>query len=115
MARAEFQGTVIADSDETVVVDGNHYFPAEAVQQQYLRPSSHTTVCGWKGTAGYHDVVVGNAVCKNAAWHYADPKPAAQEIAGRIAFWKDVKVSDSTGAAAAAPLIDEEACRVHDR
>ncbi|MAT68511.1 MAG: hypothetical protein CMJ58_03210 [Planctomycetaceae bacterium] len=115
MVQAIYQGTVIAESDDTVVVEGNHYFPAEAVRQEHLRSSTHTTTCGWKGTAGYYDVVAGEAVCANAAWFYADPKPAAAEIAGRIAFWKDVQVSDSTGAAATAPPIDEGACRVDDR
>lgn len=92
MARATWNGAVIAESDETVVVEGNHYFPATAVAEEHLRPSSTTTVCGWKGTAEYYDVVVGDAVNADAAWYYADPKPAAKEIRGRVAFWKGVTV-----------------------
>lgn len=92
MARATWNGAVIAESDDTVVVEGNHYFPADAVVQEHLRPSSTTSVCGWKGTAGYYDVVVGDAVNPDAAWYYAEPKPAAGEIRGRVAFWKGVTV-----------------------
>jgi uncharacterized protein (DUF427 family) len=92
MAKATWNGAVLAQSDETVVVEGNHYFPAEAVSQEHLRPSEHHTVCPWKGTASYYDVVAGDQVNPNAAWYYPTPKDAAKEIAGRIAFWKGVKV-----------------------
>jgi len=92
MVKAEWNGTVIAESDDTVVVEGNHYFPAEAVRADVLRPSPTTTVCGWKGTANYHSIEVDGAVNKDAAWYYADPKPQAANIKGRIAFWKGVKV-----------------------
>ena len=92
MARALWKGTVIAQSDATVVVEGNHYFPPAAVDPACLRPSSTHTVCGWKGTASYHDVVVGGEVNKDAAWFYPEPKPAAAEIAGYIAFWRGVQV-----------------------
>ena len=93
MARAVWNGVVIAESAKTVVVEGNHYFPPEAVQTEHLRPSEHHTVCGWKGTASYYDVVVGAAVNPNAAWYYPEPKPDAARIVGRIAFWKGVEVT----------------------
>ncbi len=93
MARAVCNGTVIAESEHTVVVEGNHYFPPESVRTEYLRPSESHTVCGWKGTASYYDIVVGDAVNRDAAWYYPDPKPAADRIAGRIAFWKGVEVT----------------------
>lgn len=90
--RAVWKGTVIAESDQTVVIEGNHYFPAASVDQRYLRPSSNHTVCGWKGLASYYDLVVGNDVNLDAAWFYPEPKPAALEINDRIAFWHGVKV-----------------------
>ena len=93
MARAEWNGVVIADTPDTVVVEGNHYFPASAIDPALLQPSSTTTVCGWKGTANYYTLVAGGAENKDAAWYYAEPKPAAAEIKGRIAFWKGVKVT----------------------
>jgi uncharacterized protein (DUF427 family) len=92
MPRAVWNDAVIADSDDTVVVEGNHYFPPEAVRREYLQPSDHHTVCSWKGTASYYDVVVNGAVNKNAAWYYPTPSEAARKIAGRIAFWMGVKV-----------------------
>jgi uncharacterized protein (DUF427 family) len=94
MARATWNGTLLAEAadDETEIVEGNVYFPREAVDQTYLRESRTQTVCGWKGTAGYYDVVVDGEVNKDAAWYYATPKEAAANIAGRIAFWKGVKV-----------------------
>ena len=90
---ATWNGVAIAQSDATVVVDGNHYFPPDAVNRANLRDSEHTSVCPWKGTASYYDVVVGDDVNKNAAWFYPAPKDAAKEIAGRIAFWKGVRVA----------------------
>ena len=92
MPRARWNNTVIAASDATVVVEGNHYFPEASVDRAHLRPSATHTVCPWKGTASYFDVVVGDAVNKDAAWYYPTPKDAAKQIAGRIAFWKGVKV-----------------------
>ncbi len=86
--KATWKGVVIADSADTVVVEGNHYFPPESVRREHLKPSSHTSVCGWKGTAGYYDVVVGGEVNANAAWYYAQPKADAEKIRGRIAFWR---------------------------
>lgn len=92
MPKAIWNGTVIADSDDTVVVEGNHYFPRDAVDPAVLRPSSTTTVCPWKGTASYHSIVVDGKENKDAAWFYPEPKSAAAEIADRIAFWKGVEV-----------------------
>jgi uncharacterized protein (DUF427 family) len=82
----------IASSDDIVTVEGNAYFPANAIEPSCIRPSEHRTVCGWKGVAHYYDVVVDGAVNANAAWYYPEPKPAAAEIAGRVAFWKGVEV-----------------------
>jgi uncharacterized protein (DUF427 family) len=92
MPRATWHDATIATSDDTVVVEGNHYFPEADVDRTRLRASSTHTVCPWKGTASYYDVVVGDAVNKDAAWYYPAPKDAARQIAGRIAFWKGVKV-----------------------
>ena len=93
MATASWNGTQIAQSDDTVVVEGNHYFPREAVQDGVLVPSSHTSVCPWKGTASYFSVVVDGQTNENAAWYYPEPKDAAAEIRDRVAFWKGVEVT----------------------
>ena len=90
--RAIWNGEVIAESGDTVVVEGNHYFPAAAFKAEFRRPSGHTTVCPWKGTARYYDVVAGGRVNKDAAWYYPEPSEAARKIAGRVAFWKGVDV-----------------------
>jgi uncharacterized protein (DUF427 family) len=92
MPKAIWEGTVIAESDRCVVVEGNQYFPLDSVRMEYLAPIEKTTVCGWKGTAGYYDVVVGGKRNPGAAWYYADPLPAASEIRGRVAFWNGVRV-----------------------
>jgi uncharacterized protein (DUF427 family) len=92
--KATWNGTVIAESDATVVVEGNHYFPIEAVNSDVLIPSAHTTVCPWKGTASYYTLNVDDQQNENAAWYYPTPKDAAKEITGRVAFWKGVVVSD---------------------
>ena len=92
MAKASWNGAVLAESDQTVVVEGNHYFPPSAVHSEFLRPSDTHTVCGWKGTASYHDVEVNGQRNPDAAWFYPDPKPAAAEIKDHIAFWKGVRV-----------------------
>jgi uncharacterized protein (DUF427 family) len=92
--KAVWNEKVIADSDQTVVVEGNHYFPPDSVNPEYLRDSSTTTVCGWKGTARYYDLVVDGRTNPGAAWYYPSPKDAAQQIRGRIAFWKGVQVID---------------------
>jgi uncharacterized protein (DUF427 family) len=93
MTRAIWNGQTIAESDDTVVVEGNHYFPRDAVRDEYLQPSDHHTVCSWKGTASYHHVVVDGQRNENAAWYYPEPKDAAKEITERIAFWKGVQVT----------------------
>jgi len=92
MARAIWNGAVIAESNETVIVEGNHYFPPTAVKREYLRESATHTVCPWKGTASYYDVVVEGKVNKDAAWYYPEPKEAARQIAGYVAFWRGVRV-----------------------
>jgi len=92
MARALWKGTVLAESDRTVVVEGNHYFPRSAVRAEYLRPSATHTVCPWKGTASYHDVEVNGERNADAAWFYPNPKPAAEQIKNYVAFWKGVRV-----------------------
>lgn len=91
--KAIWNDAIIAESDHTVVVDNNHYFPLDSVNQTFLEASDTTSVCGWKGTANYYSIVVEGAENKDAAWYYAEPKQAAQEIKGHIAFWKGVKVS----------------------
>ncbi len=92
MPKATWNGAVIADSDDTVVVEGNHYFPPESVKREYLRESSRTSVCPWKGVAGYYDVVVDGQVNSAAAWRYDDPKPKAAAIKDHVAFWHGVQV-----------------------
>ncbi|MGE3174254.1 MAG: DUF427 domain-containing protein [Planctomycetota bacterium] len=92
MKRAIWNGTVLAESDRTVVVEGNHYFPRESVRQDLLQPSATTSYCGWKGTANYHTIAVDGTTNADAAWYYADPKPEAANIKGHVAFWKGVTV-----------------------
>ncbi len=93
MAKASWNGTVIAESDKTVEVDGNQYFPASSVKQDYLRPSNTHTTCPWKGLASYYSLEVNGKTNPDAAWYYPDPKDAAKEIKGHIAFWKGVTVT----------------------
>lgn len=90
---ARWNGQVIAASDDIVTVEGNAYFPVEALNRDLVRDSTHTSVCGWKGTAHYYDVVVDGQVNANACWYYPEPKQAAAQIRGRVAFWKGVQVS----------------------
>jgi len=90
--KATWKGAVLAESDETVVVEGNHYFPAASIKKEHFRESETHTVCPWKGTASYYDVVVGGELNKDAAWFYPQPKDAAKEIKDRVAFWRGVKV-----------------------
>jgi uncharacterized protein (DUF427 family) len=92
--KATWNNTTIAESDDTVVVEGNHYFPPESVKQEFLQPSSKHTICPWKGEASYYDVVVNGEVNGDAAWYYPEPKPAAAEIKDRIAFWRGVTVEE---------------------
>ena len=92
MAKATWGGKTIAESNDTVVVEGNQYFPVDSVKEGFLRSSDHTSICPWKGTAHYYHVEVDGLKNENAAWYYPDPKPAATQIKGRIAFWKGVQV-----------------------
>jgi len=92
MPKAMWNGVVIAESDDTVVIEGNHYFPPEALNLALIEDSEQHSFCPWKGTALYKTIVVDGARNPNAVWYYPDPKPAAKEIAGRFAFWKGVTV-----------------------
>ncbi len=92
MTKAIWNDTVIAESDKTEIVEGNHYFPPEALSMQHFRQSKTTSVCSWKGTASYFTVVVGEQENIDAAWYYPNPKSAASNIAGKVAFWKGVKI-----------------------
>jgi uncharacterized protein (DUF427 family) len=93
MAKAMWNGAVLAESDRFEIVEGNVYFPPDTVNRAYLRDSATHTVCGWKGTASYYDVVVDGQVNKDAAWYYPEIKPAAAQVKGFIAFWRGVSVS----------------------
>jgi len=92
MAKATWEGAVLAESDDIVTVEGNRYFPADALHREYFHPSSHTTVCPWKGTASYYDIEVNGKKNPAAAWYYPEPFEAAQQIRGRVAFWRGVRV-----------------------
>ena len=94
MPQAKWKNTIIAESNATVIVDGNHYFPADSLNQECFTESSETTVCGWKGTANYYDVTVDGETNLGAAWYYAEPKEAAANIKGYVAFWKGVEVTE---------------------
>jgi uncharacterized protein (DUF427 family) len=94
MVRATWNGAVIAESDDTIVVEGNHYFPIESVDQRLLQPSSKVTTCPWKGQASYYTIVVDGAENRDAAWYYPTASSKARRIEGRVAFWKGVKVAD---------------------
>ena len=93
MAKAVWENATLAESEDTIVVEGNHYFPPEAVDRSRLVPSGTHTICGWKGVASYYDVEVGGKRNRDAAWYYPDPKPAAAEIKNHIAFWRGVRVT----------------------
>jgi len=92
MPKASWNGVVIAESPRTEIVEGNHYFPPEAVRREHVRRSESHTVCSWKGTASYYDVVVGNQVNRDAAWYYPEPSDAARRIKDWVAFWRGVTV-----------------------
>jgi uncharacterized protein (DUF427 family) len=92
MVQAAWNGTVVADSDDTVVVERNHYFPRDAVRDDVLRPSGTTSRCPWKGRASYYSLEVDGEVNEDAAWYYPEPSEAAKQIAGHVAFWKGVQV-----------------------
>ena len=90
--RAIYKGQLIADSDDTVVVEGNHYFPAESLVAGRFSESAHTSYCGWKGDCRYYNVEVDGETNPDAAWYYPEPFPAAAQVRGRVAFWKGVEV-----------------------
>jgi uncharacterized protein (DUF427 family) len=90
--KATWNGATLAESDKTVVVEGNHYFPPDSINKDHFKESDRHSTCPWKGEASYYDVVVGDEVNRAAAWYYPDPKPAASNIKGYIAFWRGVTV-----------------------
>ncbi|MCG8425352.1 MAG: DUF427 domain-containing protein [Proteobacteria bacterium] len=92
MPRATWNNKVLADCDNTVVVEGNHYFPADSLNKEYFKPSDHTSLCPWKGTASYYHIEVAGKTNENAAWYYPSPKSAASQITDHVAFWKGVEV-----------------------
>lgn len=94
MKQAIWQGKVLAESDDIATVDGNAYFPISSINKDLFTPSDTTSYCGWKGDCSYYNVTVDGAENADAAWYYGDPKPAAEEIRDRIAFWKGVEVID---------------------
>jgi uncharacterized protein (DUF427 family) len=93
--KAVWNGEVIAESEQTVVVEGNHYFPPESIKRGYFQPSEQKSRCFWKGTASYYDIDVNDRQNTAGAWYYADPSPAAAEIKDHVAFWKGVKIVQS--------------------
>ena len=94
MVKAIWNGKVIAESEQTESVEGNHYFPPQSVTKEYLQESDHHTVCPWKGTASYYNIVVEGQVNENAAWYYPAPNEAPEHITGNVSFWKGVKVEE---------------------
>lgn len=92
MAKAVWNGIVLAESDETIMVEGNHYFPPESINKEYFQESNHHTTCHWKGLASYYSIAVDGQTNNNAAWYYPQPNDAAKNITGYVAFWKGVQV-----------------------
>lgn len=92
MPRAIWNDTVIAQSDDTILVDGNHYFPADSIRREFFEASDHTSRCSWKGTAQYFDILVGGQRNESAAWTYPKTRAAAKAIEGYVAFWRGVEV-----------------------
>lgn len=90
--KAVWNNEIIAESEETVVVEGNHYFPPSSINIEFLVESSTTTVCPWKGEASYYDIVIGDSINKDGAWYYPDPKAEALEIKDHVAFWRGVQI-----------------------
>ena len=93
--RATWNGAVLAESDATVVVEGNHYFPPDSLHREHFKASDHTSACPWKGTASYYHVEADGKTNENAAWFYPEPKSAASEIRDHVAFWRGVRVAES--------------------
>lgn len=91
---AKWNNKTVASSNNTVVVEGNHYFPEDSINKELFKPSTHTTTCPWKGTAKYYNIEVDGKTNENAAWYYPEPKDAASQIKNHVAFWKGVKVSE---------------------
>jgi uncharacterized protein (DUF427 family) len=91
--KAIWNGEVIAESDDTVVVENNHYFPTESLKKEYFKPSNLTSVCHWKGTANYYNVDVNGKSNENAGWYYAEPSDLAKPIKNKVAFWKGVQIT----------------------
>jgi len=92
MLKAVWNGKILAESDRTIVIEGNHYFPPETIRTEFFQESSTHTICPWKGTASYYDIRVEGLTNKDAAWYYPQPKEAAKEIEGYIAFWRGVRI-----------------------
>lgn len=92
--KAVWNGTVLAESDDTIVIEGNHYFPPDSLKREHFRPSDHHTTCPWKGEASYHSIEADGKVNENAAWTYPAPKDAAAEIKDYVAFWRGVEVTE---------------------
>lgn len=93
MAKATWNGEVLAESDHTIMIEGNHYFPPDSIKQEFFLPNDQHTTCPWKGVASYYDVNVNGEVNKGAAWYYPEPKDAAKEIKNYVAFWRGVSIS----------------------
>ena len=93
MVKAVWNGITLAESADTILVEGTHYFPRDSLRDEFFEPSATTTICPWKGTAHYNTVVAGGSKNPDAAWYYPDPKPAAARIKDRVAFWKGIRVS----------------------
>ena len=92
--KATWNGAILADSNDTIVVEGNHYFPPKSINREYFGDSDTQSTCPWKGLASYHDIVVDRKVNKDAAWYYPAPKEAARQITGHVAFWRGVQVTE---------------------
>ena len=106
MPKAIWNGTILAESDNTKVVEGNHYFPSDSINWEYFQDSTYTTTCPWKGLAGYYDIEVDGQVNHNAAWFYAQPSSAAAQIKDHVAFWHGVKVVKGEGETTENGLMD---------
>ena len=92
--KATWNGAVLAESDDTIIVEGNHYFPPNSIKREYFRESNKHTTCPWKGLASYYDIVVDGKVNKEASWYYPSPKDAAKQITRYVAFWRGVQVRE---------------------
>ncbi|MGD1843782.1 MAG: DUF427 domain-containing protein [Salibacteraceae bacterium] len=92
--KAIWKDQVIAESDDTLQLEGNHYFPKDSIRSDFFQSSETHTLCPWKGTASYYSVVINDAVNRDAAWFYPDPKPAAREIKDHVAFWRGVTITE---------------------